>query len=249
MSTAAEFDNQNSFLEKIRREVAPGSETPRRKAEFPHVFASTDYRRVFQQVGSRNITDHQGLIDAFRENAGPLNLNVHNAETHDEAADIIIRIAETREPEFGTTRQIIQHVHPEILGLKLWQKLAGKPVALHTTYPEDPDLREKTISSYIGITAADWGIAESASLVQHTVSGRPRSTSLVPSIHIGLLPLNRLLANLEEVYCMIRRTGSLCSLTFISGPSKTADIEAHMVHGAHGPREMHVIVLAEQINI
>jgi L-lactate dehydrogenase complex protein LldG len=48
---------------------------------------------------------------------------------------------------------------------------------------------------------------------------------------------------------MIRREQDLNSLTFISGPSKTADIEAHMVHGAHGPREMHVILLQAQPSV
>jgi L-lactate dehydrogenase complex protein LldG len=67
----------------------------------------------------------------------------------------------------------------------------------------------------------------------------------LPSIHIALLKREHLVADLTEAYGLLRQEPQLDSFVFISGPSKTADIEAHMVHGAHGPREVHVVVLAE----
>jgi L-lactate dehydrogenase complex protein LldG len=50
-------------------------------------------------------------------------------------------------------------------------------------------------------------------------------------------------ATLEEALALVRREPEPDSLVLISGPSKTADIEAHMVLGAHGPRAMHLILL------
>lgn len=239
-------DHEIRFLRTVRKALVPDSEEERHAREYPEIFASTDDRQLQQRINSRGCLDYQGLLAAFTEHAEPLNLKMHTAATTREAAGIVARIARETDPEFGTCKHIVQHVHPDIQALRLWETFAGQAISVHTTFQEDPELREKTRASFIGITAADWGIAESATIVQMTAPGRPRSTSLVPSIHIALLRQNRILANLSEAYSMLRRNPELSSVTLISGPSKTADIEAHMVHGAHGPREMHIIVLENE---
>lgn len=238
-------DNEISFLANLRKGLAPDAEEQRSRHNFQDIFASQDDRQVIQRIESREELDRQGLVSSFKENSTPLNLNVHVVASSSEAAEIISDIAKKQSPEFGSQKHIIQHVHPDIAALRLWDHFAEEPITLHTTYRDDQDLREKTEASYIGITAADWGIAESATLIQITRPGMPRSTSLVPSIHIGLLRRSNILANLSEGYAMLRREKDAGSITFISGPSKTADIEAHMVHGAHGPREMHVVIVED----
>jgi L-lactate dehydrogenase complex protein LldG len=82
-----------------------------------------------------------------------------------------------------------------------------------------------------------------------TRAGQARSVSLVPAIHIAVIELNQIIADLKELYALLKwdpqakKEGLTNCMTFISGPSKTADIEATMVHGAHGPREVHVFVI------
>ncbi len=238
-------DNEPGFLRTVREALAVDIAEPRKKRDFPDIFSSRDDRKLVQSITERQELDYQGLISSFKENAALLNLSVYIVENISDAAEIITGIARNTAPEFGVTKHIIQHAHPDINALRLWERFAEDPISVHTTYREDKEVRDKTLSSFIGVTVADWGIAESSTLVQLTRPGRPRSTSLVPSIHIGLLRKSRILANLTEAYAMLRREQQLDSLTLISGPSKTADIEAHMVHGAHGPREMHVIILDE----
>ena len=76
-----------------------------------------------------------------------------------------------------------------------------------------------------------------------------RCPSLLPSIHIAVVRLEQILSNLRELYTLLKwdpaeqSEGLTDCLTLISGPSKTADIEATLVHGAHGPRELHLFVL------
>ena len=112
-------------------------------------------------------------------------------------------------------------------------------------------LRKHIIDSYIGITSADFCMAETASLVMRTRAGQARSVSLVPSIHIAVIQLNQIIADLKELYAIIKSDteghgeGLTNCMTFISGPSKTADVEATMVHGAHGPREVYVYVITD----
>ena len=99
------------------------------------------------------------------------------------------------------------------------------------------------------MTSADYCIAESASLVLKTRPGQPRMVSLLPSIHVAVITEDQLLESLAECYALVKqdpdaeKEGMTCCMTLISGPSKTADIEAVMVHGAHGPREMIIYVI------
>ena len=109
--------------------------------------------------------------------------------------------------------------------------------------------RQQVIDAYIGLTSADFCMADTAALVMRTRPGQARSVSLVPSIHIAVIDIDQILANLKELVALLKwedeyRTEGLTNcMTFISGPSKTADIEATMVHGAHGPREVYIYVI------
>lgn len=243
MSVSTDYPEDDHFLTTIRTALVPDSTTPRTRQQFPDIFASQDRTSLCERIASRTELDHTGLAHHFAENSAPLNLQVHLAPETADAARIIVDIIRTSQPEFGEEKHVIQHNHPDILSLQLWRQLANDPVSVHTTFTEDPDIIAKTKASSIGITAADWAIAESATLIQLTSPGRPRSTSLVPSIHIGIVRKGAVLQSLEEAYCLLGSRDLPTSLTFISGPSKTADIEAHMVHGAHGPREMHAIIV------
>jgi L-lactate dehydrogenase complex protein LldG len=109
--------------------------------------------------------------------------------------------------------------------------------------------RKHAEGAFIGITAADYCIAETATLSMKTRPGQPRCVSLLPSIHIAVIRIEQILSNLNELYMLLkwnpieRAEGITRCMTFITGPSKTADIEATLVHGAHGPRELTIFVL------
>jgi L-lactate dehydrogenase complex protein LldG len=76
-----------------------------------------------------------------------------------------------------------------------------------------------------------------------------RLISLVPPIHICLLDRTRIVANLTELLSLVHKEfystgGPPLAMTFISGPSRTADIELTLTRGVHGPREVHVLLWA-----
>ncbi len=241
------MDEKIAFISNIRKALGVTESEMRGVEQCPAVFAPADDAGVLERIRYRTDVEKRALLQILQSNAEEINLGVQTVPSFESAADKIVDIVKSRSPEFDTTRQIIQHNHPDIVELQLWKRLAGEAVTIHTAYPADQETREKSISSYIGITAPQWGIAESASIVQLTLPGQPRSTSLVPSIHIALLRLKNLLADLSELYALLRKDPPEESYVFISGPSKTADIEAHMVHGAHGPKEMHLIVIDENM--
>ena len=241
------MDERKTFMANIRRELGVSSSESRGPGQCPSVFASQDISETLSRINSRTIAERQLLLSRFQENAAQINLAVHVSTSFDMAARTIIRIVQESEPEFSDIRQVIQHDHPDIAALHLSEKLAGEAVTVHTTTAAEIELREKTIASYVGITCPSWGVADSATIVQLTLPGQPRSTSLVPSIHIGVIRIENIVADLSELYALLRWTPPPSSSVFITGPSKTGDIEAHLVFGAHGPKIMHIIVVDEQM--
>lgn len=237
-----------SFLKGIRGALGVTSLQERSPEQFPDVFSRPDVTRRLAAISDRSGEERQALLGRFQQSGAEIRLQVHLAADQTAAAEIIADIAQRTEPEFNTERQIIQHENKVLTELKLVGRLAVDGVVVHTVNPQDPEARSKTIASYIGITAAEWGVADSATVVQLTEPGKARSTSLVPSIHIALLPIERIVADLSELQALLQENPPSSSYVFISGPSKTGDIESYLVYGAHGPKEMHVIVLTNRHN-
>ncbi|MCC7498841.1 MAG: lactate utilization protein [Bryobacterales bacterium] len=105
-------------------------------------------------------------------------------------------------------------------------------------------LREVTERADVGITAADYALADTGSLVMLSSHAEARMISLLPMVHLAILPAERILTGLDELYTLVpdamERTSSM---VLITGPSRTADIEQILVRGVHGPGEIHVVVV------
>jgi L-lactate dehydrogenase complex protein LldG len=95
----------------------------------------------------------------------------------------------------------------------------------------------------IGITSAQFGVAETGTLVIESDKEFNRLTSLVPPVHICLLEASKLRNNLGEVLAELGRDLSK-SVTFITGQSRTSDIELTLALGVHGPKELFVFIVA-----
>ncbi len=96
----------------------------------------------------------------------------------------------------------------------------------------------------IGITAADYALADTGTLVMLASSGEPRLLSLLPPMHVAVLARERLLTGLDELFTLLPvPSAATSSLVFITGPSRTADIEQILVRGVHGPGEIHVVLV------
>lgn len=237
------MDNQNFFLRNIRTALglAPGGE--RGSNQYPALFAAPDTGETVHRLRNRTAQEQEELVRLLQQNAQALGIHTHIAGSAGEAAAIVVELVRGKQPEFAYTKHIIQHDHPDIAALQLWKRFTREAVTVHTTFSSDRELREKTIASFIGITAPWIGVADSATVIQLTEPGQPRSTSLVPSIHIALLQRDNLVADLGEAYVLLREKGHLDSFVFISGPSKTADIELTLTFGVHGPKELVALIL------
>ncbi|MBK7658210.1 MAG: lactate utilization protein C [Betaproteobacteria bacterium] len=95
-----------------------------------------------------------------------------------------------------------------------------------------------------GLTGSTCAIAETGTTLLLSSPEQPKVTALLPETHVCIVRRSRLLGTLEEAFALERREqGELPrSAFFVSGPSRTADIEQTMVIGAHGPYRVHVII-------
>lgn len=183
-------------------------------------------------------------------------MDVHPAADRQAAAAVIADLAAERSPEWSNRKTVAAWRHPLIESLDLPEALSV-PVFFSEPDPALPPpearlrLKERLAESLIGVTAAEFCLADTATLVLRTRPGQARSVSLLPSIHVAVVERRQLLADLGELLALIRwdpaqwAEGLTTCMTLVSGPSKTADIEATLVQGAHGPRELHLIVIEE----
>lgn len=105
-------------------------------------------------------------------------------------------------------------------------------------------------ASDLGITGAQWGIAETGTLVLESDRERHRLVSLVPPVHIALIQSHQIRETLAEVFYTIHENGEeglSRAVTLITGPSRTSDIELTLAIGVHGPAQLYVIVIEGEL--
>jgi L-lactate dehydrogenase complex protein LldG len=105
-------------------------------------------------------------------------------------------------------------------------------------------LRALCSTAACGITACDYALADTGTLVMLSSPQEARMISLLPPMHIAIVQRERLLTGLDELLNLLPHPAELTSsMVLITGPSRTADIEQILVRGVHGPGEIHVVVV------
>jgi L-lactate utilization protein LutC len=106
------------------------------------------------------------------------------------------------------------------------------------------ELRELCATADVGITSADYALADTGTLVMLSSPQEARMISLLPPAHLAVVPRDRVLSGLDELFSILPDpAASTSSMVLITGPSRTADIEQILVRGVHGPGEITVIVV------
>ncbi|MGZ5817668.1 MAG: LutC/YkgG family protein [Burkholderiaceae bacterium] len=131
------------------------------------------------------------------------------------------------------------HVAKQAIAWPTLDKLAWNDAGIQVEFrtPENEDL--------VGITGSFCAVAETGSLMLLSSPDTFVSASLLPETHIAIVSASRIVAGMEDAFALARaEVGELPRTTnFISGPSRTGDIEQTIVLGAHGPYRVHVIIV------
>lgn len=112
------------------------------------------------------------------------------------------------------------------------------------------ELREKFVNASVGISGANAAIAETGTVMIVTNEGNADLTITLPRVHIAVFGLDKLVGSLDDAVAILRmlpRSGTGQTLTsyvnWVTGPSRSSDIGFVPVVGAHGPREMHCVII------
>ena len=240
-------DGQRHFLNRVS--AALGRQTGQRPI-FDDVFAPTvtpEDKKVLARIDRRTAAGHRKLCGQLDQQARLLNAQVRMEKDPAAVTKAVVALATDIEPEFGSEKRVAMWRHPLIDAMQLTEALAPHRIRVDTP-ARRPDVKDRVAKACMGVTSADYCVADSATLVLKTRSDQARSVSLLPTVHVAVIEMNQILADLKELYVMLQKDlqkgdGLTNCLTMITGPSKTADIEATLVHGVHGPKNLHIFVI------
>jgi len=108
-------------------------------------------------------------------------------------------------------------------------------------------MRERLAGIDVGLCRALWGIAETGTCVVESSSEEVRLATSVCETVVIVLPVSRIVGRAEDIEeeMTARMKNPPCNLAFITGPSRTADIERVLTIGVHGPLEAHIVLLED----
>lgn len=245
---------QAEFIQTIKNALNRSADDARSLPDIIQNDPQPDEIQLLGEIRNRDAKMQRALLETMTAAGKPLNMVVSAKKDTAAIAAAIVKIAADRNSEWGDKKTVVAWDHPLVENLALPASLdaLNVPVYFPGTMPgtdRQAAFRARAEEALIGVTSADYCIAATATLVLKSRVGQLRCASLLPSIHIAVIRLEQILSDLKELYTLLKwdpaeqSEGLTDCLTFITGPSKTADIEATLVHGAHGPRELHLFVL------
>ena len=180
------------------------------------------------------------------DNLGKLKAVLHRVPTIHAAQDLLFTIARERD-----WKRVAWHADPLVEPI-----LAGIPCATHRVdaaagvaadLATDASARKDALEACdAGITGCEALVAQTGSILVSSTTCGGRALSVLPPVHVVVATPDKIVATLADAFDALRErhSGGLPSmLSFITGPSRTGDIERILVLGAHGPKELIVILV------
>jgi L-lactate dehydrogenase complex protein LldG len=224
--------NRDAFLARIREAAAAG-----RRFHVP-------VRRDLTHADGRADTDDD-VVDRYVREATNAGGRVTRVDNWSAARDEIDKFFRQYEP-----RSALCWRHPTLDQLRLADVLEEHGIE-KVDYESLASLgaeqqRAKMLATDVGITSTTWAVAETGSLLCAHGPMNERLASLVPPVHLAVVERKQIVADLFDAFAKLgeRLPDAMPSnATFITGPSKTGDIETKLVTGVHGPGKWHLLVV------
>jgi L-lactate dehydrogenase complex protein LldG len=176
----------------------------------------------------------------------------HRVASVAEVPAVVGRLARERD-----ARSVVSW-HPSALGFDPAPGLEAERLTIHAmpdTVPEAAarqSLRMTIADTPLGLTGVDLALAETGTMILRSGPGRPRSTSLLPATHVAVFDRTVLVESLAQVSVFLEawhtEDAAGAVINFITGPSRTADIELTLTRGVHGPKEVHAVFVERPIH-
>lgn len=178
-------------------------------------------------IPKRVAHDHAALVDLFVENVVGLSGTVDRVASADDVPGAIADYL-ARENLPATLRAA-----PAIESLP-WDKRPALTVSYGRSFGQDE----------VGVTPAFAAVAETGTLMLRSGPDHPTTLNFLPDTHVVVLRARQIVGPYEDAWARLRAAGAMPrTVNFISGPSRTADIEQTIQLGAHGPRRLHIVLI------
>jgi L-lactate dehydrogenase complex protein LldG len=217
--------SRDKILGEIRASLGRPELTADGKAEIGRRLANP----VPNLIPGRARLDHRGQLDLFEKMATA-------------AACEVIRVREAGEVPAAIAAFLRKHNLP--------LSLAQAPAAALDALPweREPMLSRTrgaaTPTDLVSLTTAFAGIAETGTLMLTSGAESPTTLNFLPDNHVVVLNADQVVGVYEEGWARLRNNGGMPrTVNFVTGPSRTGDIEQTIYMGAHGPRRLHIILI------
>jgi len=189
--------------------------------------------------------DQAALIASFVREAQAGGAEVFQPGTHSEAEETLIDVLKQ------AGQQAITWADEALPIANVRELLFRAGITRHVPdLARDPLMRRQQWHNLdnvrVGITGALGGLADTGSIIVASGRHRSRAASLLPETHIALLPSDRLYPTMQAFFAAPSAqelTENASNLVFITGPSRTADIEMIITRGVHGPKRLCIVLL------
>ncbi len=124
-------------------------------------------------------------------------------------------------------------------GITVWSPAALAPLS-------QDEQRRTMVQCDFGVTSVSWAVAETGSMALAAQAEQPRVASLLPPVYLTVLTRDQIVPDLFDVFTELGHLGPdglPSNLAFVTGPSKTGDIELKLTTGVHGPGIWYVLVI------
>ena len=175
------------------------------------------------------------MIEAFRARAEAVSAEVHRVGGRDEALRFVEELL-LREGVSDVPGSWAVWARGPLLAGADEEGLASRVPGLRFDVT-----REAAARSRVGVSEMEWGLADTGTVVQDATDPVQRLVSTLPDIHVALLPATRVLPGLADVLPRLD-PARVPYIAFVTGPSRTADIERVLTIGVHGPCRLVVVL-------
>lgn len=255
------MSSQEAFLTRVRRalhkESVPLTSHP------PLLWSDHDSAEAATHLRARLAAQRPALVALVQQEldaAGGVVAHVHSAA---EAVAYVTRLAQEKDAslvvrwqsEFLDTLEVDAALHQQGVTVRATtlppEAACGAAASAVTMAPRRQELRELLAHADLGLSGVDYVIAETGTLVLTALPGQMRGVSLLPPVHVAVARTSQLIATLADYLLLVQEAGPdlqqhlTSCVSFVTGPSRTGDIELKLTVGVHGPGELHLVLLDE----
>ena len=207
----------------------------------------SNQQTIVSEIKIRLQKNRSQILDKFAKTAAIAGWNFFRVENIEQAIQKTIDLLSSINPKEVLCSE--EEIVARILKDKQIGSLMNKTKIIFSDEENREGLKLTSFKADIGITGVDYAIAETGSCVILPGITLSRLTSLAPPHHLALVEVDKVLDTLDDLFAIRKLTfleeeGDMGSyMNFITGPSRTGDIEQTIVKGVHGPKEVSLLLI------